>query len=115
MAENEEVLKLGATGPNETWQAGDYCLTLTGPARLSTQQAAALNEQASRAKDKAHAGELARLVFNLHRPCPTCGLQFPAEVLFRQEGADCAPEHGLSEHLDRSCRRCSYLWAETLP
>lgn len=114
--DDNEVQELGPTGPDETWQEGDHAHTFAGCVRLTAASAKKLNDEAAERKAKTAAAEFTRLSFQQYRPCPKCKVLFPASIDYVWEGsARCAIVHGATEHIDRTCLRCGYIWAENLP
>lgn len=108
--------RTGPTGPNGTWQAGDHTHNVAGDCvDLDEEQAALLNQELQEERDKEMAAELARLPYQYRRTCPKCGCEFPAAIRYMPEDAPCSLLHGHSEHLERGCLRCNYIWAEHLP
>lgn len=108
--------KPGPTGPDELWQEGDHYHTPIGQCvDLTKEQADQLNEHIADYKQKAQAAELSRQNYDYSRPCQKCRCSFPADLLYRGENSECAIAHGISEHMDRFCRNCGYVWAENLP
>lgn len=105
----------GPTGPNQTWQEGDHYATVGGCVELTVEQVNVLNEQLAEHRAKVQAGELTRLPHDQLRPCPKCGVRLGPMIVYRGEGADCQEDHGHTEHYDKQCHACFYLWAEQLP
>ena len=108
----------GPTGPDGMWQLGDIAHQQTNPfqvehVELSTQDMVdALNNALIEKRQLEATGEMTRPTFLAERICPKCGYQGdPPKVRYAPEGG-CNPSHGKTEHLDRQCRRCKYVWPE---
>lgn len=111
-----EHRKPGPTGLNEMWQEGDHYHSVFGHCiDLTQEQADSLNAQITEFKEKAASAELLRQSFDYTRHCPKCRCTFPADVAYCHENSECAIAHGSSEHFDRICRGCGYVWPENLP
>lgn len=112
---------IGPTGKDDTWREGDYAQV--GPfmaVALNKEQADVMNQQMTKIKEKESVAELTRVTFSLLRACVKCGFApksagEAATIHFRAERDSCRMEHGYSEHMDRCCQICHFIWAEHLP
>ena len=105
----------GPTGENNLWKVGDYYQVspFQHPHQLEQDEVDLLNKEIIQAREKAAAADATRMQFYLERACPKCGYNDkPAIVRYQTADAPCAPIHGTTEHLNRTCRRCHYSWAE---
>ena len=113
--ETNKGIVLGPTGPNKTWKVGDWIANtmFSPPVQITQDQADLFNRNQAELDQKADAAESTRLKFHEHRACPKCSYEGrPAEIHYAPDDAPCQMAHGKSEHLDRTCRRCHYTWAE---
>lgn len=105
---------IGPTGPNGSYQAGDKILYGLVPVMIDQEGADKLNHSRDERQRRATATELTRPGFQLVSVCRKCDLRYEHDLVWRPYNAECSDWHGKTEHVDRQCLRCGFVWSESL-